>query len=61
MNTYKENYEDGYKNGHLDRFLGVELNLYSPSLHADNLPGYSIGYRHGIMGIEKEKCFAQDK
>ena len=47
--AYKDNYALGYRNGHYDRQLIIRL---STGERADNLPGYSDGYRHGVLGLK---------
>jgi hypothetical protein len=39
-------YEEGYRNGHLDRFIGIEPLVVALT---SRLPGYAMGYFDGYF------------
>lgn len=43
----KNYYEEGYRDGHLDRLLGLPLSIIASTYPDYNLPDYSRGYIDG--------------
>jgi hypothetical protein len=49
MKLTKDYYDEGYRNGHLDKLLGLRLMVCLTS----TLPGYASGYHDGQMNTHK--------
>lgn len=51
MKLTKDYYDEGYRNGHLDKLLGLQLMVALTS----QLPGYASGYYDGQVNTGKKK------
>lgn len=49
------NYDDGYRDGHLDAYIGLPPSQIALTWPGWSLPGYAQGYYDGYFGFPYER------